>query len=896
MDQAYKSVYFSDCRQTGPRRSSLTLAFGKKDHEVYEAVKHLSSDTLRGVLGYESFGALQKDVQAQDKSLNSFCLSILRSHVREHETSTVSWLPGFETESPFPIDPVQATYAGGRDEPLHKWFPWLEGYSPAFVKSVIRKYCPNAKSVLDPFAGVGTTPLTASRLGIKAYYSEINPVLQFLISLKTTALKLNDRERAALVAELSLIADTLDERITGSHPDLQLSQTFKYIFGKSKYFSDDVFDDVLRCRTLIDNVGNTSSICRSFLTIAVLRALIPASHLIRRGDLRFKRESELECGQVEIRHEIRKALSQMADDIAILEPIVQTPFFVLENAKNLGHIPKLAVDAVITSPPYLNGTNYFRNTKVELWFLRCVKEKKDLARFRFRSITAGINDVTKGKQAGDVPPSAISVLKAMKDSAYDVRIPRMVECFAAEMHSTLQKLVEHTSKKGMIAIDIGDSAYAGIHVPTDLFIKESIDAAGFRLKDEHVLRQRVSRSQMNLAQKLLIFEPKYEKNRSIRTPKNIKKSWSCEWEKFKRNLPHQKGIFAKRNWGNPLHTLCSYQGKMKPSLAAHLVRTFAKPGDRILDPFSGVGTIPFEAALLGVNSWGFDISPPAFHITAAKVGERKASECFSLLNELEHFLKLNETSPEEINSAKAIRFNGALPAYFNDNTLNEVLLARRFFLSNPPANASQSLVLSSLLHILHGNRPYALSRRSHPITPFSPTGESAYRALMPRLRAKVDRSLAAPIPKEFVYGHSLYQDATDLWPTQIDTLDAVITSPPFFDSTRFHLGNWMRLWFCGWEAADFRTQPKAFVDERQKLSFDVYHPVLRQCRERLKPNGVAVFHLGASKKCDMVIELARIAKTWFKVADVYAESVSHCEKHGLRDKGTTVSHQYLILE
>jgi len=59
---------------------------------------------------------------------------------------------------------------------------------------------------------------------------------------------------------------------------------------------------------------------------------------------------------------------------------------------------------------------------------------------------------------------------------------------------------------------------------------------------------------------------------------------------------------------------------------------------------------------------------------------------------------------------------------------------------------------------------------------------------------------------------------------------------------------------------------------------------------------VVVFHLGFSKKCDMAEELARIAKVWFRVADVFTESVGHCESHGIRDKGTVVSHQYLILQ
>ena len=60
------------------------------------------------------------------------------------------------------------------------------------------------------------------------------------------------------------------------------------------------------------------------------------------------------------------------------------------------------------------------------------------------------------------------------------------------------------------------------------------------------------------------------------------------------DLPHQDAPYAKRNWGNARHSICSYQGKMKPSLANHLVDVFAPANGIVLDPFAGVGTIPFE--------------------------------------------------------------------------------------------------------------------------------------------------------------------------------------------------------------------------------------------------------------------------------------------------------------
>ena len=52
-----------------------------------------------------------------------------------------------------------------------------------------------------------------------------------------------------------------------------------------------------------------------------------------------------------------------------------------------------------------------------------------------------------------------------------------------------------------------------------------------------------------------------------------------KWEKFKIDLPHRKHPYSKRNWGNGLHSLCSYQGKMKPSLVHHLINVFSKKNE-----------------------------------------------------------------------------------------------------------------------------------------------------------------------------------------------------------------------------------------------------------------------------------------------------------------------------
>lgn len=68
-------------------------------------------------------------------------------------------------------------------------------------------------------------------------------------------------------------------------------------------------------------------------------------------------------------------------------------------------------------------------------------------------------------------------------------------------------------------------------------------------------------------------------------------------ESFKKELPYTRGEYVKKTWGHDLHSLCSYQGKLKPAVAHWLVKMFSEEGDVVLDPLGGVGTIALEASL-----------------------------------------------------------------------------------------------------------------------------------------------------------------------------------------------------------------------------------------------------------------------------------------------------------
>jgi len=888
--QASKTIYFADYPSPGKTRSGLTIPFSQDDAQLYEYVRPLSSHTLRRLIGFNQYADIEIAAAKAESQVASYVRKALRDSADLTDRSDAEFFR------------IQSTFSGGRGSPLHEWYPYLEGYSPEFVANVIETFAPHARDILDPFCGSGTTALVAAARGGVGYYSEVNPSCQYVIEAKALALTLSVRERHRIAERLHSIASHAATEIGKFARDEALSASFTSVFGQRPFFEDGAYEKVLQTRSFADQLEKTDAVTARFVIVAVLRSLVPCSLLTRRGDLRFMTEKELSRGLPDFFVELSASLNLIASDLIDAEAAPGRTQFVTGDARSLHeHLPA-KVDAIITSPPYLNGTNYFRNTKIELWFLRYLTAKSDLRRFRDSAITSGINDVTKGRlikarnnNSRFCSDLLNNTLRELNETAYDVRIPAMVENYFYDMHDVLATLPNTLNEHGVIAIDLGDSVYSGVHVQTHDILAEILESSGFSLDETIILRERQSRDGARLSQTLQVFAPKS----AVKRPANALDAEDrlSGWNDFKTTLPHQQGDMARRNWGHSWHSMCSYQGKLKPAIARCLVDALmpTKSG-RFLDTFSGVGTIPFEARMQGHTAFGFDISPAAVAISRAKLEHIDWLTVDSIIEALDSAITKGSHQKLSTKKLEAIRFNGPLISYFHEDTLQEIIIARNYFLKNKPVTGSSAVVLASLLHILHGNRPYALSRRSHPITPFAPTGPTEYRSLIERLRQKVDRCRKAyeNVPK--VSGQSFYQDATKPWPSEVDGLDAIITSPPFFDSTRFYSANWMRLWFSGWNAEDFAKLPENFVDERQKQSFDIYESIFMQAKNRLNIGGYFAVHVGKSKKCDMAAALQHIGERYLHLEDWFSESVEHCESHGIRDKGTVTHHQYLLFE
>ena len=366
-------------------------------------------------------------------------------------------------------------------------------------------------------------------------------------------------------------------------------------------------------------------------------------------------------------------------------------------------------------------------------------------------------------------------------------------------------------------------------------------------------------------------------------------AWFCE------TAPHKRRPYSQRNWGGPLHSLCSYQGKLKPSIAHFLIRCFTSPGDVVLDPLAGIGTIPLEARRLGRIGLGNDLSPLAYAVTSAKLEHLDRSVLRILCEDLSDAVHSGSRDRRILESVDVEwGLNGPIHSYYHPQTLAEIVAARTY-LHSCPAGPEINLVRASILHILHGNRPYALSRRSHPVTPLAPTGSVEYRSLIDRLTRRLDRVLPQllQLKESTPYGQAFQTDFRDL---HVNPVDAVITSPPFAKSLRFWSANWLRLWFAGWDREDFETQPPRYLETQQRNGYSPYKDLIIMSARSLRRNGTLILHLGETKSECMAENILPLLSSDFQVLFVGNENVEDTQSFGLTDKGATIAHWYIFCE
>jgi DNA modification methylase len=907
----FKSIYFPKERVYSGKSDRVNLSLPAKPNASYSAefithLKSLDSRSFRIELGDRYLEDLEEQATKEHRSLSNVCVSILANNFKlngfdkpnRNNTPTQESLDfgslKHNAKSKANDNSIGVTFKDSLRKGAFGWYPYVEGFSATYARDVLLRNDTKPRAIFDPFGGSGTTQLAASMLGIPSFYSELNPFMVFVAETKVTSGSWARNNLDIFVPIVDKFINEIKAKEFAQNAKSVSLAHYYLAFPDRDFFEENHLKELLHALSIAETVSNKFSHAKNLLSCACAANVVACSNMTRRADLRRRKEGEYKNRVVNVSKIICDSIIRMLEDIRQM-PVIMTPMKkISSDAKSIPNTFKNSFDLILTSPPYLNGTNYFRNTKLELWFLSFIATEKDLKKFRELTVTGGINDVSK-KDISNKFNSVELVAEKLEMAAKDKRIPTMVRQYFSDMSEVFDCLFNVLEPAGQIILDIGDSKFYGIHVPTHKLLIDVAKVAGLELINENVLARRVSRDKSELVQVELIFtKPKKYVTPTFNKSEHNKLELSEKIEYFQNHLPYKEHPYSKKTWGHKLHSLCSYQGKFKPAMAHWLVESFVPEKGSVIDPIGGVGTIPFEASMRGYRSVSNDKSPFAFQIAKAKLDPPSIVDFEDVVEEMKSKIARIQLNDVDYEQAK-FGLNASVSDYYHANTLAQILKLRKYYLQSniEEMQAAESFFWACLLHVLHGNRPYALSRTSHPITPFSPTGEAIDKDAFDKVLQKAYRSLKESVPSNFRAGTSLFGDFREI-PNKVEgKFDSIITSPPFY-GMRFDRPNWLRMWFCGWEEQNFKQDSLTFLERQQTKNLDVYKEFFETCSQIIKPDGTLVVHLGAGGKKDMAEDFKKITQDKFNYVGEVLENVQSVVNHGIKDKGYTKAHSLLF--
>jgi len=312
---------------------------------------------------------------------------------------------------------------------------------------------------------------------------------------------------------------------------------------------------------------------------------------------------------------------------------------------------------------------------------------------------------------------------------------------------------------------------------------------------------------------------------------------------------------ASQRQMHSLHYVISYRASFKPELPDYFIKKYSNPGEIIFDPFSGRGTTALQANLLGRVAFATDVNPLSVKITKAKttpVSLDSVKERLSQLNLGDDQIDTAELTAELSNVQSD--FQRRFFPFYHPSTFSEIVNLKTIIKKFPDSinNFIELLALSRL----HGHSDGFFSVYSFPqlsIPPKQQHENNMRRALVPeykelpsRIIKKARLSLRDPLPANFLslaaQNKIQVSDSRSLDWIEGQSVDLIITSPPFLDKVDYLKDNWISLWFAGIDAASVKENIGVFS------SLDSWREFIRQslCEmlRILKPDRRAVIEVG----------------------------------------------------
>ncbi len=245
---------------------------------------------------------------------------------------------------------LDSTFQGNKHNKIYNWFEFTEAYSFDLVKKIFEKYPINKKNILvyDPFCGTGTTLLTSKEFKFNAIGTDVSYLMYLVSSAKTQNYNIN------------LLNNLLPQILILNDSNLAINQNIEWI---KKYFYSENLKDLINIKNNIDKINENEKFFFYLVLLKTIEKIMNANK--NNSSLTKVKKAKRITSKVfenifkELVKDIKKTRINSNSEIKVYNKSV---FKFLEDNKQ-------KFDYVITSPPYLNKTEYTKRYGLELAIL-----------------------------------------------------------------------------------------------------------------------------------------------------------------------------------------------------------------------------------------------------------------------------------------------------------------------------------------------------------------------------------------------------------------------------------------------------------------------------------------------------------------------------------------------
>ena len=389
-------------------------------------------------------------------------------------------------------DDCLPNFAINMSQPRHRWYEFKEGFSSTLVSRAIREKREGDETltILDPFSGSGTTPLTALQNGCNAIGFEVNPFMHFISKTKCKKSVLTVDE---LRQELERI---LHQEPFSVESSLEGTSTFTKNGDKKKWLFN--LDVIRTFQALKNHISQSKE--KDFFMLALITSIMQCCNAKKDGKCLRYLNNWKECNYsgVALREAFKTNALLMIDDISTA-PLLEGDRIIRhgDTRELLKLLDDHSVDLTVFSPPYLNSFDYSDIYRPELFLGDFIKSNSELMELRKRTLRSHVQ--CRWEQCNTHPSAWVAdivcKLDTKKDDLWNSNIPNMVSSYFQDMEAVLKESYRVSKENAQIWIVVGTSAYAGIEIPVDLILADIAKNNGWKLDGVYALRKLRTSSQ-----------------------------------------------------------------------------------------------------------------------------------------------------------------------------------------------------------------------------------------------------------------------------------------------------------------------------------------------------------------------------------------------------------------